>query len=80
MTNALIGTLPHHYDRLGLTNGVIQDWEDGLRTAATDGTFEWWYFDAHLDDGSTVTAEFHTKPPVRLAQRAADALRAVHPD
>ena len=62
MTNALIGTLPRHYDRLGLTNGVIQYWEDGLRTAATDGTFEWWYFDAHLDDGSTVTAEFHTKP------------------
>ncbi len=63
MTNALIGTLPHHYKRLGLTKGVIHDWEDGLRTAAVDGTFEWWYFDAHLDDGSTITVEFHTKPP-----------------
>jgi predicted secreted hydrolase len=63
MTNALIGTLPRHYERLGLVDGVIEDWEDGLRTAAADGTFEWWYFDAHLDDGSTVTVEFHTKPP-----------------
>jgi predicted secreted hydrolase len=61
--NARIGTQPRDYDRLGLTPGVIQPWEDGLRTAAADGTFEWWYFDAHLDDGSTVTVEFHTKPP-----------------
>jgi predicted secreted hydrolase len=61
--NARIGTLPHHYERLGLIPNVIQPWEDGLRTAAADGTFEWWYFDAHLDDGSTLTVEFHTKPP-----------------
>ena len=63
MTNALIGDQARHFDRLGLTEGVIAAWEDGLRTAAADGTFEWWYFDAHLDDGSTVTVEFHTKPP-----------------
>lgn len=63
MTNALIGTLPRHYERLGLTPGVIEEWEDGLRTDPADGTFEWWYFDAHLDDGSTITVEFHTKPP-----------------
>jgi hypothetical protein len=61
--NARIGTLTSDYERLGLIPDVIQPWEDGLRTAAADGTFEWWYFDAHLDDGSTVTVEFHTKPP-----------------
>jgi predicted secreted hydrolase len=61
--NALIGGEQRHYERLGLTPGVIAEWEDGLRTAAADGTFEWWYFDTHLDDGSTVTVEFHTKPP-----------------
>ena len=61
--NARIGTLPRDYERLGLVPNVIQPWEDGLRTAGVDGTFEWWYFDAHLDDGSTVTVEFHTKPP-----------------
>src|SRR5262249_15303366 len=60
---ARIGTLPRHYERLGLVPNVIQPWEDGLRTAAADGTFEWWYFDAHLDDGSTATVECHTKPP-----------------
>jgi hypothetical protein len=61
--NARIGTLPGDYQRLGVIPGVIQPWEDGLRTAGADGTFEWWYFDTHLDDGSTVTVEFHTKPP-----------------
>jgi hypothetical protein len=61
--NARIGTLSRHYERLGLVPNVIQPWEDGLRTAAADGTFEWWYFDVHLDDGSTVTVAFHTKPP-----------------
>ncbi|GAB1688582.1 lipocalin-like domain-containing protein [Krasilnikovia sp. M28-CT-15] len=61
--NAVIGALPRHYERLNLIPGVIQPWEDGLRTDAADGTFEWWYCDAHLEDGSTLTVEFHTKPP-----------------
>jgi predicted secreted hydrolase len=87
--NAQIGTLPRHYERLGLVPNVIQPWEDGLRTAAADGTFEWWYFDAHLDDGSTVTVEFHTKPPyvspsapltpfVLLTRTAPDGTRVDH--
>ncbi|MFE7776252.1 lipocalin-like domain-containing protein [Streptomyces sp. NPDC057445] len=61
--HALIGDQPRHYERLNLTPGVVQPWEDGLRTGAAGGTFEWWYCDAHLDDGSTLTVEFHTKPP-----------------
>ena len=64
--HALVGSEPRHYERLGLPNSDIQTWEDGWRTSAvaeTRGTFEWWYFDVHLDDGSTVTVEMHTKPP-----------------
>ncbi|MGW3134936.1 lipocalin-like domain-containing protein [Streptomyces sp. NPDC001139] len=60
---AVIGTLPRHYERLNLKADVVQPWEDGLRTGAADGTFEWWYCDVHLEDGSTLTVEFHTKPP-----------------
>jgi hypothetical protein len=26
------------------------------------GSYEWWYLDAHLDDGSTLVTAFHTKP------------------
>ena len=37
-------------------------WEDGLRTDTGPGSFEWWYFDAHLDDGSAVVIVFMTKP------------------
>ncbi|MEV6781235.1 IS3 family transposase [Streptomyces sp. NPDC051098] len=61
--HAVIGNLPRHYQRLNLTPDVVQPWEDGLRTDPAQGTFEWWYCDAHLDDGSTLTIEFHTKPP-----------------
>ena len=48
--------------RFGLDEQVIAPWEDGLRTDSTPGTYEWWYFDAHLDDGSTLVVVFHTKP------------------
>lgn len=71
--HALIGCDERHYERLGLISNEIQLWEDGWRTSAapgTRGTFEWWYFDAHLDDGSTVTVEMHTKPPF-VSPRAA---------
>jgi hypothetical protein len=37
-------------------------WKDGLRTDTASGSFEWWYFDAHLDDGSTLIVVFSTKP------------------
>jgi hypothetical protein len=60
---AVIGNRPEHFRRLGLDPEVIEAWENGLRTGAADGTFEWWYLDCHLDDGSTLTLELHTKPP-----------------
>lgn len=60
---SVLGREPHHYRKLGLTEGVIEPWEDGLRTNAAEESFEWWYFDCHLDDGSKLAIEFHTKPP-----------------
>ena len=36
-------------------------WEDGLRLAPKPGNFEWWYFDAHFNDGSTAVVVFFTK-------------------
>lgn len=46
-------------------------WEDGLRTNPHKKSFEWWYFDANLDDGSTFVVTFFTKP----AQSAAGPLK-----
>jgi predicted secreted hydrolase len=37
-------------------------WEDGLRGDTGPGIFEWWYFDAHLEDDSTAVVVYLTKP------------------
>jgi hypothetical protein len=60
---SIVGRSAHHYRRLGLTEGVVAPWEDGLRTDPDAESFEWWYLDGALSDGSKLTVEFHTKPP-----------------
>jgi hypothetical protein len=49
------------YERLGLARGDIKAWEDGARTDGRPGTYEWWYFDAHLDDGAKLVVVFLDK-------------------
>jgi hypothetical protein len=50
------------YQRYGIAKGEIAAWEDGFRTRpGGPGTFEWWYFDAVLDDGSTLVINFMVK-------------------
>ncbi len=49
------------YERLGLSRDTVAPWEDGARTDGSRGTFEWWYFDAHLDDGATLVVVFMDK-------------------
>jgi predicted secreted hydrolase len=48
--------------RMGLKPDVVEIWEDGYRTADEADAFEWWYFDAQFDDGSTAVITFSTKP------------------
>lgn len=57
----MLGMTPQDLAREGLSTDV-QAWEDGLRTEMGPGWFEWWYFDAHLDNGATVVIVFATKP------------------
>jgi len=49
------------YERLGLSRDAIAPWEDGARTDGGPGSFEWWYFDAHLDDGAALVVVFQDK-------------------
>jgi hypothetical protein len=49
------------YARLGLQRGHVEPWEDGMRTSGGPGSYEWWYFDAHLEDGSSLVVTFYTK-------------------
>lgn len=58
---AILASRPDHYARFGISD-EIQPFEDGLRTdPARHGHYEWWYFDARLDDGSRLVANFLTK-------------------
>lgn len=58
---AIMASRPDHYARFGITH-EIQPFEDGLRTdPSRPGHYEWWYFDAHLDDGSKLVVTFFTK-------------------
>lgn len=50
------------YARLRIDRKAIAQWEDGQRESTDRGHFEWWYFDAHLDDGATIVVVFKTKP------------------
>src|ERR1700752_944835 len=58
---ALMADSPADYERLGLSPSSIEPWEDGARTDDSAGTYEWWYFDAHLDDGAKLVVVFFTK-------------------
>lgn len=64
MTHAPLATTagtPSDYERLGLSPDRIAVWEDGARTDNSKGTYEWWYFDAHLDDGAKLVVVFMNK-------------------
>lgn len=58
---AKLGSSPEEYERLDLAPDQIVPREDGMRTDGSKGTFEWWYFDAYLTDGSKLVITFYTK-------------------
>jgi hypothetical protein len=50
------------YERLSLKRDSYESWEDSMRTNGGKGSYEWWYFDAQLNDGSKMVIVFYTKP------------------
>jgi hypothetical protein len=58
---AVTASSPADYERLGLSPTSIEPWEDGARTDDSPGTYEWWYFDAHLADGAKLVMSFMDK-------------------
>jgi hypothetical protein len=58
---AVIASEDADYERLGLARDAVAPWEDGARTDNRRGTYEWWYFDSHLDDGSSLVVVFQNK-------------------
>src|SRR6266849_3532174 len=55
---------PADYQKLGIAPVEVAQFEDGQRIGTEKGCYEWWYFDAHLDNGATVVVVFYTKPNV----------------
>jgi hypothetical protein len=53
---------PEDFLKLGIERRPIEAFEDGMRTRGGPGGYEWWYFDSHLDDGSSLVIVFYTKP------------------
>jgi hypothetical protein len=58
---AITGATDADFARLGIARDTIALWEDGARTDGNPGTYEWWYFDAHLDDGTKLVVVFMDK-------------------
>lgn len=53
---------PKDYERFGISPDHIEVREDGMRADSTmEGFYEWWYFDAHLDNGAKIVVTFFTK-------------------
>ncbi|NCT40028.1 hypothetical protein GTW56_30475 [Bacillus sp. EB93] len=50
------------YQQLGIDPVIVKSFEDGMRMDGAEGTYEWWYFDAHLDNGAKMVVVFFTKP------------------
>ena len=63
MANKLaeLAATPADYERFHLSPTTIEPWEDGARTDGSSGTYEWWYFDAHLADGAKLVVSFMDK-------------------
>ena len=61
----------NNYDKFNpkIQSDILGDkvllWEDGMRTNLDNGEYEWWYFDAKLDDGSIIVAYFWTLKAVK---------------
>lgn len=63
MTTSLarLGSTAEDYERIGIRPDQVLPWEDRARSDGSKGTYEWWYFDAHLDDGAKLVVVFLTK-------------------
>lgn len=55
--------LSDDFARFNLEPHAVREWEDGARIEEVAGAYEWWYFDAHLDDGAKVTVVFLALSP-----------------
>ena len=62
---------PADYSHFQVRPGAVEAWEDAVRQSHASGSFEWWYFDFHLDDGAWIVV------PVDMPLLSVDLLQAL---
>lgn len=68
MTTARLMSASSDVEALRLVPGGVQQWEDGRRDTNLPMHNEVWYFDAAMDDGTTVVVGFRPKMPAGMGQ------------
>lgn len=63
MSTARLMSKPEDLEKLGLTPGVVRQWEDGRRDTSEPGHAEVWYFDATMADGTKTVVGFRPGDP-----------------
>lgn len=64
---------PEDYEKLGINPEQIETWEDARRNLdSAKGNWEWWYFDAILDNGVKAVIQFFTKAGMKNIQKDGD--------
>lgn len=71
MGNVRLMDLPEDYKNLGINPDKVEVWEDGKRNKDAAKHWEWWYFDAVLDDGTAVVVQFLEKSYLAINTDAA---------
>lgn len=61
MSTVRLMNRPEDFKNLGVQPNTVEVWEDGLRNDFGVGTYEWWYFDAIMEDGTKAVIHFNTK-------------------
>jgi len=64
MASVRLMDTPEDYGRLKVSPDRVEPWEDQRREDSRRGVWEWWYFDALLDDGTAVSIQFFTKTAI----------------
>jgi hypothetical protein len=58
---ATLASTDADYEHYKVARERIEPFEDGARTDGRPGSYEWWYFDAHFDDGAKLVVVFMDK-------------------
>jgi predicted secreted hydrolase len=72
---AVLASTDADYEHYGVAKERVEPFEDGARTDGRAGTYEWWYFDAHLNDGAKLVVAFMNKDLATPQKRLAPLIR-----